>query len=83
MQSNNLLVWLLVGLVAGFLGGLVTGGTGGLVGALVAGVLGSLVGGYIFQALKIDLKIGSPLVTQIVVSTVGAIIVIILARLII
>lgn len=82
MDTKALLVFLLVGIVAGFLGSLIAGGGGGLIAYLIAGVLGSFVGGYLFSALKIDLKFGNPLITQIVTSTVGAVIVIIIARLI-
>ncbi|MEX0628874.1 MAG: GlsB/YeaQ/YmgE family stress response membrane protein [Cucumibacter sp.] len=82
MQTNNLVIWLVVGLVAGFLASLVVPISSGLLGALVAGVIGSIVGGYLFQTAKVDLRLGSPLFTQIVIATIGAIIVIIVARLI-
>lgn len=82
MDMRSILIMLGIGLVAGWLASLVVGAGGGLIGILVAGVLGSFVGGYLFSAFKINLKIGSPLITQIITSTAGAIIVIILARVI-
>lgn len=84
MGNDNLrsiLVFLGIGLVAGFLASLVVGG-GGLITYLVSGVIGSFVGGYLFSALNINLGIKSDLVRQIVTATVGAIIVVIIARLI-
>ena len=61
--------------------GLEVGG-GGLLTYLVSGVIGAFVGGWLFSALKINLNIGSPIITQIITSTVGAIIVVVIARLI-
>ena len=46
------------------------------------GVIGSYVGGFLFSALKIHLGFGSALVEQIVVATVGAIVVVLIARLV-
>ena len=63
------------------LASLIVGG-GGLITYLVSGVIGSFVGGYLFAALNINLGIRNPYVTQIVTGTVGAIIVVIVARLI-
>jgi uncharacterized membrane protein YeaQ/YmgE (transglycosylase-associated protein family) len=84
MGGNNnraILVFLGIGILAGFLASLVVGG-GGLITYLISGVIGSFVGGYLFTALRIELGIRNDLVRQIVTSTVGAIIVVILARLI-
>jgi uncharacterized membrane protein YeaQ/YmgE (transglycosylase-associated protein family) len=84
MGGNNnraILIFLGIGILAGFLASLIVGG-GGLITYLVSGVIGSFVGGYLFTALRIDLGIRNDVVRQIVTSTVGAIIVVLLARLI-
>jgi len=78
-NARALLVFALIGIVAGFLASLVVGG-GGLVRWLVSGIIGAFVGGYLFRALGIDLGISNPLVSQIVTSTIGAIVVVLLAR---
>lgn len=80
MDTRSILIFLGIGLLAGFLASLIVGG-GGLITYLVAGVLGSFVGGYLFSALNISLPIRNALVSQIVTSTVGAIIVLLVARL--
>lgn len=80
MDTRSLLIFLGIGLLAGFLASLIVGG-GGLITYLVAGVLGSFVGGYLFSALNIKLPIRNAMVSQIVTSTVGAIIVLLVARL--
>jgi len=82
MDTRSLVIFLLVGLLAGFLAFLVVPGTGNWIAYLISGVIGSFVGGYLFTALNINLGIKSPIVTQIITSTVGAIIVVAIARLI-
>src|SRR4029453_10014725 len=54
MDTRSLIIFLVIGVVAGFLASLVVGG-GGLITYLVSGVIGSFVGGYLFSALKINL----------------------------
>ena len=81
MDARSILIFLGIGLVAGFLASLIVGG-GGLITYLVSGVIGSFVGGYLFSALNINLGIKNDLLRQIITSTVGAIIVLLVARLI-
>jgi uncharacterized membrane protein YeaQ/YmgE (transglycosylase-associated protein family) len=80
MNSQSLLIFLGIGLVAGFLASFIVGG-GGLVRYLMTGVIGAFVGGYLFSALGISIG-GNALLSQIITSTVGAIVVVLLARLI-
>lgn len=80
MDAKSLLIFLGIGLVAGFLASFFVGG-GGLIRYMITGVIGAFVGGFLFQALGISIG-GSPLVNQIVTSTAGAIVVVLLARLI-
>ena len=80
MDTRSLVIFLVIGLVAGWLASLVVGG-GGLITYLISGVIGAFLGGWLFSALKINLNL-NPVVAQIITSTVGAIIVVIIARLI-
>jgi uncharacterized membrane protein YeaQ/YmgE (transglycosylase-associated protein family) len=81
MDIKALLIFLAVGAVAGLLASIVVGG-GGLLYYIIIGVVGSFVGGFLFSALKINLSNGSPIVNQIITSAIGAIIVVLLARMI-
>ena len=72
----------LVGLVAGWLASFVVGGAG-LIQYLLSGIIGSFVGGYVLAAAGLDLGIKNPLLNRIVTATIGAIIVIFIARLIV
>ncbi len=73
-----------IGLIAGWLSGLLLGG-GGLIRNLIVGVLGSMVGGLLINMGWLKLPFTVPPVipygTEIVVATIGAVIVTILARL--
>ena len=81
MEMRSILIILLVGLVAGWLASFVVGG-GGIIRYIVSGVIGSFVGSFLFRQLNINLGLGSPLVSDILVATVGAIVVVLLARLV-
>ena len=48
----NILVWIIVGGIAGWLAGLVVQGTGlGVIGDLIVGIVGALIGGFIVSLL--------------------------------
>lgn len=81
-KTRELLVFAVIGIVAGFLASIVVGG-GGLIQYLVSGVIGAFVGGYLLRALGVNLGIGNALASQIVTSTIGAIVVVLLARLLV
>ena len=77
----DIVVFMLIGLVAGWLAGvLVKGSSYGVVGDLVVGVLGALIGGSLFQRLGISA--GGGLLGAIIVATVGAVILLVILRLI-
>ena len=82
MDSKNILIALLIGLVAGWLASWVpfTGGGGGLVQYLISGVLGSFVGSYVLQKANITLGIHSEVGRDIATATIGAVIVMFIAN---
>jgi uncharacterized membrane protein YeaQ/YmgE (transglycosylase-associated protein family) len=54
MTTENLIIFLLIGLVAGWLAGkIMKGGGFGLVGDLVVGVIGAFLGGWVFGLLGV------------------------------
>jgi uncharacterized membrane protein YeaQ/YmgE (transglycosylase-associated protein family) len=76
----NLLWFLVVGLVAGWLAGvLVKGGGFGVIGDLVVGVLGAFLGGWLFSTL--GASAGGGLVGSIIVATIGAVVLLFIVRL--
>ena len=86
--QNPWVIMLINGLIAGWLAGLLLGG-GGLIRNLIVGVLGAIVGGALVQmgllnlpASVTDVTSAVPYGTQILVSTIGAILVVIIARIV-
>jgi uncharacterized membrane protein YeaQ/YmgE (transglycosylase-associated protein family) len=77
----QLLIFLAIGLAAGWLAGLVMGG-GGLLRNLVAGVIGVFVGGYVLKLANISLPIDNAYLSQIITGAIGAVIVILVARIV-
>lgn len=68
------------GLVAGWLASLLLGG-GGLIRNMLVGIIGAFIGGILVQQGLLNLPFDfGPWLNQIAVSTIGALIVIILAR---
>jgi len=78
---TELLIFLGIGLVAGWIAGLLLGG-GGLIRNLIVGVIGAFVGGWLLSIPGVSLPIGNALLSQIVTATIGAIVVLALARII-
>jgi uncharacterized membrane protein YeaQ/YmgE (transglycosylase-associated protein family) len=81
--QNPYVIMAINGIIAGWLAGQLLGG-GGLIRNLIVGVIGAFIGGILVQSglLKLPISTGFAFGDQIVVSTIGAILVIILARII-
>ena len=77
--THTLLATLLIGLVAGWLASLIMGG-GGLIRDLVTGLIGAFVGSLIIHGFGINLPIHNPIVADVVISTIGAVVVVAIAR---
>ena len=75
LEPGGLLMWLIVGLIAGWLAGqFMKGGGYGLVGDIVVGTIGAFVGGLLFGVLMPGTSVG--FVGSIVVAFIGAIVLI-------
>jgi uncharacterized membrane protein YeaQ/YmgE (transglycosylase-associated protein family) len=76
----TLVVWLVLGLIAGFLASVLMGAGGyGLIGDIVVGILGSIIGGWLAtQFLGLDVT-GLNL-TSVLIAVGGAIILIVIFR---
>ena len=79
MEAHGIIVWLIVGAIAGWLAGLlVKGGGYGLIGDIVVGIVGALIGGWLAGVLGIS--IGSGLVASIITAVIGAVILLVILR---
>src|SRR2546426_1205641 len=83
IDFDTILIWLLVGLVAGFLASHMALGHGlGLLGDVVAGIVGAFVGGFLAGVFHINLNIvGHPIISEMLIAFVGAVIVLLIVRL--
>lgn len=81
MQGETLIIWLIVGAIAGLLAGiLVKGGGFGLFGDILVGVVGGFFGGWLLPRLGIHFGVG--MVPVIVTATIGAVVLLLAVRLI-
>jgi uncharacterized membrane protein YeaQ/YmgE (transglycosylase-associated protein family) len=81
ISNEGLLVILFVGLVAGWLAGKVVRGTGfGIIGDILVGIAGALVASFLFP--KLGIRLGTGLVSEIVYSAIGAVILLLVVRLV-
>jgi len=78
-----LIIACVVGGIAGWLAGLLVQGTGfGLVGDIVVGILGALIAAFLFPALGIALTLGGGFIGAILLAFLGAVILLVIVRLI-
>lgn len=80
-ELQSLLIFLLTGLVAGWIASLILGG-GGLLRNLVVGVIGALVGGYVLKLANLSLPIQNAWLNDLITAIIGSVIVIVIARII-
>ncbi|MBI2713521.1 MAG: GlsB/YeaQ/YmgE family stress response membrane protein [Rhizobiales bacterium] len=81
LSGESILIILLVGLIAGWLAGLVVQGTGfGLIGDIAIGIVGALIASWLFP--KLGIRLGTGLLRQIIDATIGAILLLVIVRLV-
>jgi len=81
MDFKNILIALLIGLVAGWLASFIVGGDG-LLRYMLTGVIGSFVGSFLLNYFGISLGINNEVIRDIVTATIGAVIIVLAARVI-
>ncbi len=81
MSFETFLIWIGIGLIAGWLASAVVGGGFGVIGDIVVGVVGSFLGGMVFRGLHLRSPMGG-LPGTIFVAFVGAIVLLVAIRLI-
>ena len=80
MSLQTLLIWMGIGLVAGWLASKVVGGGYGVIGDIVVGILGSFLGGVLFREFRVPSPVGGLLGT-IFIAFVGAVVLLAVIRL--
>ncbi len=83
MDPTSLILWLVVGAIAGWLAGLIVTGFGfGLIGNIVIGIIGAFIAGWLFPQTPFKAITGNGLVDSIIFATIGAVILLVIIGLI-
>ncbi|HEX3502844.1 MAG TPA: GlsB/YeaQ/YmgE family stress response membrane protein [Xanthobacteraceae bacterium] len=81
MDAEGIIIWLIVGAIAGWLAGMVVKGGGfGLIGDIIVGIIGALIAGWLLP--QIGIVIGGGIISSIINAFIGAVILLIILRLI-
>ncbi|KCZ91172.1 GlsB/YeaQ/YmgE family stress response membrane protein [Hyphomonas jannaschiana] len=79
MTLEGIIIFLLVGGVAGWLAGLIVRGGGfGIIGNIAVGIIGAFVAGFLFPVFGISLGVG--IVASILHATIGAVVLLLIVR---
>jgi len=81
MDGQTILIWVAIGLIAGWLASIVVGG-GGFFRNIITGLIGAVVGGFLVSYFNVPVNLGYEFVNQVVIAAVGAVIVVCLAKVI-
>jgi uncharacterized membrane protein YeaQ/YmgE (transglycosylase-associated protein family) len=82
MGAEGLIIFVIVGAIAGWLAGqIMKGGGFGLIGDIVVGVIGAFIAGFLLPAIGIPM-IGGTIIGAIIYATIGAVILLFVIRLI-
>ena len=81
MDVQGIIIWIIVGAIAGWLAGMVVKGGGfGLIGDIVVGIVGAVIAGWLLPQLGI--VIGSGFVAAIIDAFIGAVILLVIIKLV-
>ena len=81
MGTESLLVFIIIGAIAGWLAGLIVKGFGlGLIGNIVVGIVGALIAGLLFP--RLGFAMGGGILAAIIHATIGAVILLVLIKLV-
>jgi uncharacterized membrane protein YeaQ/YmgE (transglycosylase-associated protein family) len=76
----GIIAWIVLGAIAGFITNLIMGGREGVIGTIILGIIGAVVGGYIAGSVLKVADVTGINVESIVVSVIGAILVVAVYR---
>lgn len=75
MQTQSLIIVLVLGAIAGWLGGQVFKGSGlGLIGNIIAGIAGGFIGYWLLPKLGLHINTGTAWINYVLTAGIGAVI---------
>ena len=81
MDPTDILIWLVIGAIAGWLASqLIKGGGYGLIGDVIVGIVGSVIAGYLLPRMGIHL--GAGFIRSVISAFIGACLLLTVLRLV-
>ena len=81
MTIEALIIWLIVGALAGWIAGLIVKGYGlGLIGNIVVGIIGAVIAGWLLP--RIGIVIGGGFIASLINAIIGAVILLVIVGLV-
>jgi uncharacterized membrane protein YeaQ/YmgE (transglycosylase-associated protein family) len=81
MDAQSVIIWLIVGALAGWLAGMVVKGGGfGLIGDIIVGIIGAFIAGWLLP--QIGIVIGGGFIAAVINAFIGAVILLLIIKLI-
>jgi uncharacterized membrane protein YeaQ/YmgE (transglycosylase-associated protein family) len=81
LSGQSILIILFVGLIAGWLAGKIVQGTGfGLIGDIAIGIVGAFIASWLFP--RLGFALGTGMVREILDATIGAVLLLVIVRLV-
>jgi uncharacterized membrane protein YeaQ/YmgE (transglycosylase-associated protein family) len=79
----GIIAWIVLGAIAGFITNMIMGGKDGVIGTVILGIVGAVIGGYLAGTVLKVADVTGINIESIVVSVIGAIIVVAVYRMVI
>ena len=76
----GVLAWIVLGAIAGFIANMIYGGNEGVIGTILLGIVGAVVGGFLAGTVLKVADVTGINIESIVVSVIGAVIVVAIYR---
>lgn len=82
MDIVNLIVWIIIGAIAGWLASIVmkTNQSQGLITDIIVGIVGGLIGGFVLNALGVGGAVTGLNITSVLTAFIGAVILLAILR---
>ncbi len=70
----NIIIWIIIGAVAGWLAGIIMKSRSGLIGNIIVGIIGAFIGGFVLDLLNINGDVSGLNIPSLVTALIGAVI---------
>ena len=83
MSVKSIIIWLVIGAIAGWLAGLIVRGFGfGLIGNIIVGIVGAVIAGWLLPKIGVGAIVRQRIIAAIIHALIGAVILLVIIGLI-